>query len=93
MTEERVPLSYVGHSFGGHALGLLPNHDRVARAYLFAMGALVGEQVGCTGQLQEGPPVGVCRQPGSVSATLRIPHTAGRPVGRDIADDGPHADR
>ncbi len=27
-------------------LGLLPNHDRIARAYLFAMGALVGEQVG-----------------------------------------------
>ena len=39
MTDERVPLFYVGHSFGGHALGLLPNHDRIARAYLFAMGA------------------------------------------------------
>jgi hypothetical protein len=39
MNDERVPLFYVGHSFGGHALGLLPNHDRIARAYLFAVGA------------------------------------------------------
>ena len=30
MTDERVPLFYVGHSFGGHALGLPPNHDRIA---------------------------------------------------------------
>ncbi|MDR3469330.1 MAG: alpha/beta fold hydrolase [Xanthobacteraceae bacterium] len=29
-----LPLSYVGHSFGGQALGLLPNNDQVARALL-----------------------------------------------------------
>ncbi len=39
MADDRVPLFYVGHSFGGHALGLLPNHDRISGAYLFAMGA------------------------------------------------------
>jgi predicted alpha/beta hydrolase len=31
-----LPLSYVGHSFGGQALGLLPNNDQVARALLIA---------------------------------------------------------
>ena len=31
-----LPLSYVGHSFGGQALGLLPNNDQVARALLVA---------------------------------------------------------
>ena len=33
------PLLLVGHSFGGHAFGLLPNHDRVAAFYTFATGA------------------------------------------------------
>ena len=39
MTEDGVPLFMVGHSFGGHAFGLLPNHERVARFYTFATGA------------------------------------------------------
>jgi predicted alpha/beta hydrolase len=33
------PLFLVGHSYGGHALGLLPNHERIERAVLFATGA------------------------------------------------------
>jgi predicted alpha/beta hydrolase len=35
----RVPLYMVGHSYGGHAFGLLPNHDRVDGLYTFATGA------------------------------------------------------
>ena len=35
--EARVRL--IGHSFGGHAFGLLPNHRKVARFYTFATGA------------------------------------------------------
>ena len=31
-----LPLSYVGHSFGGQALGLLANNSEVARALLIA---------------------------------------------------------
>jgi predicted alpha/beta hydrolase len=31
-----LPLSYVGHSFGGQALGLLPNNSEVERALLIA---------------------------------------------------------
>ncbi len=31
-----LPLSYVGHSFGGQALGLLPNNTEVSRALLVA---------------------------------------------------------
>lgn len=31
-----LPLSYVGHSFGGQALGLLPNNAEVSRALLIA---------------------------------------------------------
>lgn len=34
-----VPLFMVGHSYGGHAFGLLPNVDKVARFYTFATGA------------------------------------------------------
>ncbi len=33
------PLFMVGHSFGGHAFGLLPNHDQVAGFYTFGTGA------------------------------------------------------
>jgi predicted alpha/beta hydrolase len=33
------PLVLVGHSYGGHAVGLLPNHDRIAASYLFGTGA------------------------------------------------------
>ncbi len=39
MIADHTPLFMVGHSFGGHAFGLLPNHDRVARFYTFATGA------------------------------------------------------
>lgn len=39
MSTDDTPLFMVGHSFGGHAFGLLPNHDRVARFYTFATGA------------------------------------------------------
>jgi predicted alpha/beta hydrolase len=34
-----VPLYMVGHSYGGHAFGLLPNHDKVDGLYTFATGA------------------------------------------------------
>jgi predicted alpha/beta hydrolase len=37
--DDGVPLFLVGHSYGGHALGLLPNHRRIERAALFATGA------------------------------------------------------
>jgi len=33
------PLVLVGHSYGGHAIGLLPNHDRIDGCYVFATGA------------------------------------------------------
>jgi len=33
------PLCLVGHSYGGHAIGLLPNHDRLDGCYVFATGA------------------------------------------------------
>ncbi|MDO8285510.1 MAG: alpha/beta hydrolase [Rhodoferax sp.] len=39
MASDTVPLFMIGHSFGGHAFGLLPNHARVARFYTFATGA------------------------------------------------------
>lgn len=39
MANDTLPLFMVGHSFGGHAFGLLPNHDRVARFHTFATGA------------------------------------------------------
>lgn len=34
-----TPLFLVGHSFGGHAFGLLPNHQKIARFYTFGSGA------------------------------------------------------
>jgi predicted alpha/beta hydrolase len=39
MASDTLPLFMVGHSFGGHAFGLLPNHRSVARFYTFATGA------------------------------------------------------
>lgn len=39
MARPDIPLFMVGHSFGGHAFGLLPNHDKVAGLYTFATGA------------------------------------------------------
>ncbi len=34
-----LPLYMVGHSYGGHALGLLPNHHLIDGVYTFATGA------------------------------------------------------
>lgn len=34
-----LPLHLVGHSYGGHAIGLLPNHDRLQSAFVFGTGA------------------------------------------------------
>jgi len=31
-----LPLNYVGHSFGGQALGLLPNNTEISRALFIA---------------------------------------------------------
>jgi len=39
MPDDGVPLFMVGHSFGGHAFGLLNNHARVSRFYTFGTGA------------------------------------------------------
>ncbi len=39
MAGDGLPLSVVAHSFGGHALGLLPNHGRVAACWMFGTGA------------------------------------------------------
>lgn len=39
MAPPSVPLYVVGHSYGGHALGLLPNHSKVAGFYVFGTGA------------------------------------------------------
>ncbi len=39
MRQDGMPLYLVGHSFGGHALGLLPEPDAVAGAWTFATGA------------------------------------------------------
>ena len=39
MSEAGVPLYVVGHSYGGHAFGLLPNHHKVDGLYTFATGA------------------------------------------------------
>jgi hypothetical protein len=33
---KNLPLRYVGHSFGGQALGLLPNNTEISRALLIA---------------------------------------------------------
>jgi len=37
--DDGLPLHVVGHSYGGHAFGLLPNHERVSRFATFATGA------------------------------------------------------
>lgn len=39
MHQGDIPLYLVGHSYGGHALGLLPNPEAVNGAYTFATGA------------------------------------------------------
>ncbi len=37
--DDALPLHIVGHSYGGHALGLLPDPARVRSAYVFGTGA------------------------------------------------------
>ena len=39
VSHHTFPLFMVGHSFGGHAFGLLPNHHKIAKFYTFATGA------------------------------------------------------
>lgn len=39
MKNDKLPLFMIGHSFGGHAFGLLPNHSLVKKFYTFATGA------------------------------------------------------
>lgn len=39
MADPLVPLFVVGHSYGGHAFGLLPNHAKVQGFYVFGTGA------------------------------------------------------
>ncbi|WP_226664041.1 alpha/beta fold hydrolase [Microbulbifer aggregans] len=39
MADESLPLYIVGHSYGGHAFGLLPNHTKVTGFYTFGTGA------------------------------------------------------
>jgi predicted alpha/beta hydrolase len=39
MAQGTEPLYVVGHSYGGHAFGLLPNHHKVAGFYVFGTGA------------------------------------------------------
>lgn len=39
MSSADVPLYLVGHSFGGQAIGMLPNHHKVAAVVLFGTGA------------------------------------------------------
>lgn len=39
MPDDGVPLFLVAHSFGGHALGLMPNHARLRAAVICACGA------------------------------------------------------
>lgn len=39
MSVPGLPLYVVGHSYGGHAFGLLPNHHKAAALYTFATGA------------------------------------------------------
>jgi predicted alpha/beta hydrolase len=39
MSNSQLPLYVIGHSFGGHGFGLLPNHERVSAFYTFGTGA------------------------------------------------------
>jgi predicted alpha/beta hydrolase len=39
MSSPHLPLYMVGHSYGGHAFGMLPNHQKVAALYTFGTGA------------------------------------------------------
>ena len=46
-----LPLAYVGHSFGGQALGLLPNNTEVSRALFIAAQAGYWKLMACAGAL------------------------------------------
>jgi predicted alpha/beta hydrolase len=37
--DTQLPVYVVGHSYGGHAVGLLPNHSKIEGAYVFGTGA------------------------------------------------------
>ncbi len=39
LSQEALPLYWVGHSFGGHAIGLLPNHHELTACYPLGSGA------------------------------------------------------
>lgn len=39
LSGDGLPVYYVGHSFGGQALGLMPNHDRISAAVFCGCGA------------------------------------------------------
>lgn len=39
IANQQLPIFMVGHSYGGHALGLLPNHDKITAFYCFGTGA------------------------------------------------------
>lgn len=39
MSVDDLPLFVIGHSYGGHAFGLLPNHRKVSGLYVFGTGA------------------------------------------------------
>ena len=39
LSQDGLPLYWIGHSFGGHAIGMLPNHDRLTACYCFGTGA------------------------------------------------------
>ncbi|MGH8417953.1 MAG: alpha/beta hydrolase family protein [Pseudomonas sp.] len=39
LSQEALPLYWVGHSFGGHAIGLLPNHHELTACYTLGSGA------------------------------------------------------
>ncbi|WP_232366451.1 alpha/beta hydrolase family protein [Salinimonas sediminis] len=38
-SQDDVPLFLVGHSYGGHAFGLLPNHNKISGFYVYGTGA------------------------------------------------------
>ncbi|GAB6259973.1 alpha/beta hydrolase family protein [Photobacterium sp. R1] len=39
MSKDDIPVFIIGHSYGGHAFGLLPNHQNVSGFYVFGTGA------------------------------------------------------
>ena len=39
LAQDQLPIFMVGHSYGGQALGLTPNHDKVTAMYCFGTGA------------------------------------------------------